>query len=139
MIVADPALVDHRAVIGHLDRLADAGFATLHYAQLVCCVVYTQGCNLVTWEPLPCPLVVKEEHQVQSLVDLLLPLLPQPEDIFGWDRDGHPVVQQALLWHLWVDDQSRIGGVSPTLGPNQFQRLQLRLILRHLAAVASVI
>ena len=52
----------------------------------------------------PRPLVVKEEHQVELLVGLLLPLLPQTEDLFGWDRDGHPVVQQTLLWHLWVDD-----------------------------------
>lgn len=53
MIVADSALVDHGAVVRHLDRLADAGFAALHYAQLVRGVVHTQGCHLVPWEPLP--------------------------------------------------------------------------------------
>lgn len=53
MVVADSALVDHGAVVRHLDRLADAGLAGLHDAQLVCCVVYTQGCQLVAWEPLP--------------------------------------------------------------------------------------
>lgn len=57
--------------------------------------------------PSPCPLVVKEEHQVEPLLGLLLPLLPQTEDVFGWDGDGHPVVQQALLGHLWVDDLKR--------------------------------
>lgn len=53
MAVADSALVDHGTVVRHLDRLADAGLAALHNAQLVRCVVYTQGCHLVTWEPLP--------------------------------------------------------------------------------------
>lgn len=54
--------------------------------------------------PSPCSLVVKEQHQVEPLGGVLLPLLPQMEDVFGWDGDGHPVVQQALLGHLWVDD-----------------------------------
>lgn len=53
MAVADPALVDHGAVVRHLDRLADAGLAALHYAQLVRCVVYSQGRHFVSWEPLP--------------------------------------------------------------------------------------
>lgn len=52
----------------------------------------------------PCSLVVKEKHQVKPLVGLLLSLLPQMENFFGWDRDGYPIVQQALLWHLWVND-----------------------------------
>lgn len=51
--VADSALVDHGSVVRHLNRLADAGLAALHYAQFVRCVVYTQGCDLVAWEPLP--------------------------------------------------------------------------------------
>lgn len=59
--------------------------------------------SMSVW-PSPCPLVVKEEHQVEPLTGLLLPLLPEMEDVFGWDRDGHPIVQQALLWHLWVND-----------------------------------
>ena len=62
--------------------------------------------SMSVW-PSPCPLVVKEEHQVEPLIGLLLPLLPQTEDIFGWDRDGHPVVQQALFGHFWVDDLER--------------------------------
>lgn len=53
MAVADSALMDDGAVVRHLDRLADARLAALHYAQLVRCVVYTQRCHLVTWEPLP--------------------------------------------------------------------------------------
>lgn len=52
----------------------------------------------------PCPLVVKKKHQVKFLIHLLLPLLPQTEDIFGWDGDRHPIVQQALLRHLRVND-----------------------------------
>lgn len=51
--VADSALVDHGSVIRHLDRLADARLAALHDAQLVSCIIYTQGCHLFTWEPLP--------------------------------------------------------------------------------------
>jgi len=51
--VADSALVDHGAVVRHLDRLADAGLATLHDAQLVRRVVDTQGGHFVPWEPLP--------------------------------------------------------------------------------------
>lgn len=53
MAVADSALVHHGAVVRHLDGLADAGLAALHYAQLVRCVFYTQRCQLITWEPLP--------------------------------------------------------------------------------------
>lgn len=40
--VADSALVDHGAVVRHLDGLADAGLAALHYAQLVRRVVCAQ-------------------------------------------------------------------------------------------------
>lgn len=53
VVVADSALVDHGPVVSHLDRLADAGLAALHHAQLVGRVVYAQGCHLVPWEPLP--------------------------------------------------------------------------------------
>ena len=53
LAVADSALVDHSPVVRHLDRLADAGLAALHYTQLVPCVVYTQGGHLFTGEPLP--------------------------------------------------------------------------------------
>lgn len=53
---------------------------------------------------LPSPLVVKEEHQIEPPVGLLLSLLPQAQNIFGWDGDGHPVVQHALLGHLRIDD-----------------------------------
>lgn len=53
LTMADSALMDHGAVVGHLDRLADAGLAPLHYTQFVVCVVYAQRCHLVTWEPLP--------------------------------------------------------------------------------------
>lgn len=35
VVVADPALVDHGAVVCHLDGLADAGLAALHYPQFV--------------------------------------------------------------------------------------------------------
>lgn len=52
----------------------------------------------------PRALVVEEEHQVEPLVGLLLPLLPQAQDVSGRDGDGHPVVQQTLLGHLRVDD-----------------------------------
>lgn len=52
----------------------------------------------------PSPLVVEEEHQVEPPVGLLLSLLPQTENIFGGDGDGHPVVQHTLLRHLWIDD-----------------------------------
>lgn len=51
--VAHPALVNHGAVVCHLDRFADAGLATFHNAQLVSCVIYAQGCHLVTRKPLP--------------------------------------------------------------------------------------
>lgn len=51
--VADSALVDHGSVVRHLNGLADAGLAALHYAQFVRCVVNTQGCDLVAREPLP--------------------------------------------------------------------------------------
>lgn len=128
MAVADPALVDHGAVVRHLHGLADAGLAALHYPQFVGGVVQTQRRHLVAREPLPAapegaeldagtwrpspgarraspgPLVVEEEHQVEPPVGLLLPLLPQAQDVFGRHRDGHPVVQQALLWHLRIDD-----------------------------------
>lgn len=40
----------------------------------------------------PSPLVVEEQHQIEPPVVLLLPLLPQTEDVFRWDGDGHPVV-----------------------------------------------
>lgn len=53
MAVADSALVDDGAVVRHLDRLADAGLASLHDAQLVGGVVETQRCHLVAREPLP--------------------------------------------------------------------------------------
>ena len=59
MAVADSALVDHCAVVRHLYGLADAGLAALHDAQLVSCVIYTQGGHLVTRKPLP-TIAVKE-------------------------------------------------------------------------------
>lgn len=39
VVVADPALVDHGAVVRHLNGLADAGLAALHYSQFVGSVV----------------------------------------------------------------------------------------------------
>lgn len=76
----------------------------------------------VTVRPSPCPLVVKEEHQVEPLVGLLLPLLPQTEDVFGWDGDGHPVVQQALLGHLWVDDLKHSQPVVMSIFRHSFEK-----------------
>lgn len=134
--MADPALVDHGAVVRHLNRLANAGLAALHDPQFVGRVVQAQRRHLVAWEPLPVasnggrfrplettteprlsrkqrvspgPLVVEEQHQIEPLVGLLLSLLPQTENVFGWDRDGHPVVQHALLRHLWIDDLEQSG------------------------------
>lgn len=66
--------------------------------------LWQEALHLSMTDHLPRPLVVEEEHQVELLVGILLPLLPQTEDFFGWDWNGHPVVQQTLLWHLWVDD-----------------------------------
>lgn len=40
LAVGDSALVDHGSVVGHLNGLADAGFASLHHAQFVGCVVH---------------------------------------------------------------------------------------------------
>ena len=54
--------------------------------------------------PSPCALVVEEEHQVEPLPGLLLPGLPQLQHLLGGDGDGDAVVQDAVLWHLWVDD-----------------------------------
>lgn len=51
--VADSALVDHGAIVRHLNRFPNAGLAALHYAQLVCGVVNTQMCQFFTWQPLP--------------------------------------------------------------------------------------
>lgn len=135
--MADPALVDHGTVVRHLNRLPDAGLAALHDPQFVGRVVQAQGRHLVAWEPLPVAsngeggdrfrrvgevfrlprkrrvspgaLVVEEEHQIEPLVGLLLSLLPQTENVFGRDRDGHPVVQHALLRHLWIDDLEQSG------------------------------
>lgn len=53
VVVADPALVDHGAVVRHLNRLADAGLAALHDPQFVGRVVQAQGRHLVAREPLP--------------------------------------------------------------------------------------
>lgn len=53
LTVVDPALVDHGTVVRHLNGLADAGLAPLHYAQFVRSVVHTQRRHLVTREPLP--------------------------------------------------------------------------------------
>lgn len=53
VLVADAALVDEGAVVGHLDRLADAGLAALHDAQLVGRLVQAQGGQLAAREPLP--------------------------------------------------------------------------------------
>lgn len=39
VVVADPALVDHGAVVRHLHGLADAGLAALHDPQFVGSVV----------------------------------------------------------------------------------------------------
>lgn len=47
------AQVDHGSVVGHLHRLADAGFASLHHLQLVHGVIHAQGKDFVPWQPLP--------------------------------------------------------------------------------------
>lgn len=90
----------------------DTNITTIYKTAFTTELIFNLLCSVwvccITFEHVsPCPLVVKEEHQVEPLVHLLLPLLPQVEDVFGWDRDGHPVVQQALLGHLWVDDLER--------------------------------
>lgn len=56
---------------------------------------------------LPSPLVVEEEHQEESLASLLLPGLTQTEHVQWGHGDGHPVMQQALLGHVWVNDLQR--------------------------------
>lgn len=53
VVVADPALVDHGAVVGHLNGLADAGLAALHDPQFVGRVVQAQRRHLVARQPLP--------------------------------------------------------------------------------------
>lgn len=53
VVVADPALVDHGAVVRHLNGLADAGLAALHDPQFVGRVVQAQRRHLVAREPLP--------------------------------------------------------------------------------------
>lgn len=53
LAVADAALVDHGSVVGHLHRLADAGLAALHDAQLVGRVVHAQRRHLLPGQPLP--------------------------------------------------------------------------------------
>lgn len=53
LAVADAALVDHGPIVGHLHRLADAGLAALHDAQLVGRVVHAQRRHLLPWQPLP--------------------------------------------------------------------------------------
>lgn len=53
LAVADAALVDHGPVVGHLHRLADAGLAALHDAQLVGRVVHAQRRHLLSRKPLP--------------------------------------------------------------------------------------
>lgn len=52
----------------------------------------------------PGALVVKEEHQVESLPSLLLPRFPKLQHLLGGNGDGDTVVQNAVLRHLRVDD-----------------------------------
>lgn len=124
------AQVDHGSVVGHLHRLADAGFASLHHLQLVHGVIHAQGKDFVPWQPLPGSLVVKEKDKEEFFSCLCLPLLPQLQDIHGGHRDGDSVVQQTLARHLGVDDQGRVGGITTALGPHQLQGLQLSLALK---------
>lgn len=47
------------------------------------------------------------------------------EDIFGWDGDGHPIVQQALLRHIWVDNLEH----SQSVGMGILNNFHIQLLL----------
>lgn len=53
---------------------------------------------------LPGALVVKEEDKEELLSSLGLFLLSQLQHIQWGDRDGDPIVQEALPGHLGIDD-----------------------------------
>ena len=57
--------------------------------------------------------------------------LGQVEDLHWRDGDGDSVVEVARPRHLGVDDEGRVPGISPTLGPHQVQGLQLDVGGRH--------
>lgn len=52
----------------------------------------------------PGALVVKEQNKVEFLSSLLLSLLSEPQHILRRHRDGHAVMQDALLWHVRIYD-----------------------------------
>lgn len=49
----DSAQVDHCTVIGHLDRLPDAGLAAFQHLEFVHSVLHTQWQDFIPWKPLP--------------------------------------------------------------------------------------
>lgn len=68
----------------------------------------------------PGSLVVKEKDKEEFFSCLRSPLLPQLQHIHGGHRDGDPVVEQTLTWHLGVD---YLGHRERTLSTKPFQAM----------------
>lgn len=65
------------------------------------------SCRFLFTLLIPGALVVKEENKVEFLSSLLLSLLSEPQHIWRWHRDGHAIMQHALLRHVRIYDLSQ--------------------------------
>ena len=86
-------------------------------------VLLTKRLQFVPGQPLPRPLVVKEQDEIVGSGVRVC----EVEDLLRRDRDGDTVVEVSRPWHLGVDDEGRVPGVSSALGPHQVQGLQLNV------------
>ena len=90
-------------------------------------VLLTERFQLVSGQPLPGPLVVKEKDEiVRPGVGL-----GQVQHLHWRHGDGNSVVEVASPRHLGVDDEGRVPGIASALGPHQVQGLQLDVGGRH--------